>query len=219
MEQKATTVLLVRHGETDWNGLHRMQGRSDIPLNARGRKQAGFAAEALADAPIDVIYTSPLRRARETAEIIRGKRKIPLFDESGLIEISLGRWEGLTPDQIDRIFPGKYDEWRSTPGEVYIAGGENFPQVQKRAVASYKRIVGENRGNTVLLVSHMGCLSTILLYVSGLPLDDMWKHPLVNCSVSEILVPPDGTAQVVKWNENSFIPEEYKLKKPFGRVK
>ena len=84
-----TTVYMVRHGETDWNRAHRMQGWSDIPLNERGREQAAFAARALASVPLDVIYTSPLKRAEKTAEIIRGERKIPLFAEKGFIEINL----------------------------------------------------------------------------------------------------------------------------------
>lgn len=101
-----TTVYMVRHGETDWNGAHRMQGRSDIPLNERGREQASCAAKALADVPFDVIYTSPLSRAEKTAEIIRGKRNIPLIEEKGFMEIDLGKWDGHTPDEMDALYPG-----------------------------------------------------------------------------------------------------------------
>ena len=121
-----TTFYFVRHGETSWNALHRMQGRADIPLSERGKKQASFASDFFRNIKIDSIYASPLKRAFETASIIRGKRKIPIIPEKGLMEAALGRWDGHTPEEIDELYPGEYDMWRYTPGEVRVDGGETF---------------------------------------------------------------------------------------------
>lgn len=214
-----TTVYMVRHGETDWNRAHRMQGWSDIPLNERGREQAAFAAKALASVPLDVIYTSPLKRAEKTAEIIRGERKIPLFAEKGFIEINLGKWDGHTPDEMDVLYPGQYDIWRSTPGDVHIDGGETFAKVQERAWKAFLSMVNEEKGKHILLVSHMGCLSTILFKIAGYPLNDLWKHPIGNCALSRVDIETHGTMHIEEWGRDDYIPHELKMKVPFGRVK
>lgn len=214
-----TTIYMVRHGETEWNAAHRMQGWSDIPLNEKGREQASFAARKLESIPLDAIYTSPLKRAADTAEIIRGERNIPLIEEKGLIEINLGRWDGHTPDEMDALYPGQYDLWRTKPGEVHIDGGETFADVQERAFAAFRRIAEKEREKTVLLVSHMGCLSTILFKIAGYPLNDLWKHPIGNCALCEVDVDEQETMKIVKWAEDDYIPERLKMKVPFGRVK
>lgn len=214
-----TTVYMVRHGETDWNRAHRMQGWSDIPLNERGREQASFAARALASVPLDVIYTSPLKRAEKTAEIIRGERKIPLFAEKGFIEINLGKWDGHTPDEMDVLYPGQYDIWRSTPGDVHIDGGETFAKVQERAWKAFLSMVDKEKGKHILLVSHMGCLSTILFKIAGYPLNDLWKHPIGNCALCRVDIESDGTMHIEEWGRDDYIPHELKMKVPFGRVK
>lgn len=209
---------MVRHGETDWNTEHRMQGRSDIPLNERGRKQASFAAKFLKDTPIDTIYTSPLSRARETAEIIRGERPIPVIPEEGLLEIDLGAWDGCTPEDLDEKFPGAYDIWRAHPEKARPEGGETFPAVQERAAAATERIAAENRGKTVLFVSHMGCLSTVLIRASGKSLDTLWQVPIPNCGLA-VLEEEDGIWTVTEWGKADYIPEEYRLRHPFGRIR
>lgn len=214
-----TTVYMVRHGETDWNRAHRMQGWSDIPLNERGSEQAAFAARALASVPLDVIYTSPLKRAEKTAEIIRGERKIPLFAEKGFIEINLGKWDGHTPDEMDVLYPGQYDIWRSTPGDVHIDGGETFAKVQERAWKAFLSMVDKEKGKHILLVSHMGCLSTILFKIAGYPLNDLWKHPIGNCALCRVDIEADGTMHIQEWGRDDYIPHELKMKVPFGRVK
>jgi broad specificity phosphatase PhoE len=196
-----------------------MQGWSDIPLNEKGREQASFAAKKFEHTPLDAIYTSPLKRAADTAAIIRGGRNIPLTLERGLIEINLGRWDGHTPEEMDTLYPGQYDLWRTKPGEVHIDGGETFADVQDRAYAVFRRIVQKEKGKTVLLVSHMGCLSTILFRIAGYPLNDLWKHPIGNCALCEVDVDDGGAMKITKWAEDDYIPERLKMKVPFGRVK
>lgn len=213
-----TRILLLRHGETDWNAEHRMQGRSDIPLNERGRKQASFAAAFLADRTIDAVYASPLSRAAETAEIAKGKRNLPVIPEKGILEIDLGKWDGCTPEDMDEKFPGRYDIWRQSPDRAIPEGGETFRQVQERAVGAIERIAGENRGRTVLLVSHMGCITSALIRFSGKSLDTLWQIPIANCGLSE-LEEEDGIWSVRVWGRADYIPEEYRPKHPFGRMR
>lgn len=213
-----TRILLLRHGETDWNAAHRMQGRRDIPLNERGRKQASCAAAFLADMTIDAVYASPLSRAVETAEIVKGKRDLPVIPEEGILEIDLGKWDGCTPEDMDVKFPGWYDIWRQSPDKAIPEGGETFRQVQERAVAAIKRIAGENQGKTVLLVSHMGCITSALIYFSGKSLDTLWKIPIANCGLSE-LEEEDGRWTVRSWGRADYIPEEYRPKHLFGRMR
>ena len=214
-----TTIYMVRHGETEWNAAHRMQGWSDIPLNERGREQAAYAARKFEDIPLDGIYTSPLKRAADTAKIIRGKRDIPLISEKGLIEINLGRWDGHTPEEMDAQYPGQYDLWRTKPGEVHIDGGETFADVQDRAYDAFLRIVQKEKGKTLLLVSHMGCLSTILFKIAGYPLNDLWKYPIGNCALCEVDIDESGAMRITRWAEDDYIPDRLKMKIPFGRVK
>lgn len=213
-----TTIYMVRHGETEWNAAHRMQGWTDIPLNERGREQTLYVAKKFENIPLDVIYTSPLQRAVVTAEAIRGKRDIPIIEERGIKEINLGKWDGHTPDEMDVLYPGQYDIWRNTPGEVHVEGGETFKGLQERAWKAFLSIIGKNEGKTILLVSHMGCLSTILFKIAGYPLNDLWKHPIGNCALCEVEV-SGGDMEIVKWAEDDYIPDDLKLKVPFGRGK
>lgn len=214
-----TRVYMIRHGETDWNKAHRLQGWSDIPLNERGRAQAACAAKMMASVPLDVIYTSPLKRAVETAEIIRGKRAVPVISEKGFIEINLGRWDGHSPDEMDELYPGQYDIWRSTPGDVHIDGGESFAAVQERAWKSFLSMTEKNKGKHILLVSHMGCLSTILFKIAGYGLNDLWKHPIGNCALCRVDIGEEGTMHIGEWGRDDYIPDDLKMKVPFGRVK
>ena len=214
-----TTVILIRHGETDWNVVRRFQGLSDIPLNDTGRQQAGFAKNGLDGKIIDAIYTSPLQRAVETAEIIRGDREIPIYPTEGLREMGIGEWEGLLVSEIDERYPGWYDIWRTAPTQIRLKGGEPYVETQKRAWKTFWEIVRNHEGKTVLIVSHMMCISSILLTVAGIPLDEVWQHPIGNAALNIVEADSDGKAVITAWSLDEHIPEEFRLKQPFGRVK
>ncbi len=214
-----TTVILVRHGETEWNVLHRFQGLSDVPLNDTGRQQAGFAANGLRDVKLDVIYTSPLQRAAETAEIIRGGRNIPIYPSEGLKEMGVGEWEGLLVSEIDKKYPGQYDIWRTAPTRIRLKGGELFTDTQQRAWKTFWEIVKKHEGKNVLIVSHMMCISSILLTIAGIPLDEIWQHPIGNAALNIVEADSDGKAVITDCSRDGHIPEEFRLRQPFGRVK
>jgi broad specificity phosphatase PhoE len=140
-----TTLLLVRHGETDWNAERRWQGHTDVPLNARGREQAHALAEELAAEPPDVIYTSDLSRALETAEIVGGMLGLAVVADPDLREIDVGSREGLTAEQVGDC------PWDGEPHEAHAT----------RVLRAVGRIAEHHPGRRVLVVAHGGCLRRI----------------------------------------------------------
>ena len=190
-----TTIILVRHGETDWNRAGKFQGMSDIPLSKTGKYQASCARDALKDTEINAAYTSPLLRAMETASIILQGRNItpePVFD---FHEQNAGAWEGLTSEEIRRRYPQELELWSSRPSQVQIPDGETFLHVQQRATRAFWKCVHANPGKTILIASHMVCLSALLLGIAGLPIDEIWAHPISNAGLNRVEVSsPDASA-------------------------
>jgi probable phosphoglycerate mutase len=153
-----TWLLLARHGETDWNREGRWQGHADVALNDRGREQARELAARLRDEPIDVVVASDLKRAHETALIVAEMKRLPVATDAGLREIDVGRWSGLTPDEIAQCFPG-----------MATHDGETNAQHLERVVATFRRIVEVYRGRRVLVVSHGKTLRVIRRHAAGRP--------------------------------------------------
>jgi probable phosphoglycerate mutase len=141
-----TTLLLVRHGETDWNAERRFQGHADIPLNARGREQAATLAEDLADERVDVIYASDLSRARVTAEIVGARLGLPVVTDADLREIDVGPVEGLTIDESR-----EFDGWQGEPKEQHA----------ERILRAINRIAEHHPGSRVLVVTHGGSMRRV----------------------------------------------------------
>ena len=151
-------LLLARHGETEWNREGRWQGHADVALNDRGREQARELAHWMRDEPIDVIYSSDLKRAHETALIIAEQKRLPVTTDAGLREIDVGRWSGLTPDEIARCFP-----------DMATHDGETNAQHLERVIAAFHRIAGAHRGQRMLIVSHGKTLRVIRRHAAGRP--------------------------------------------------
>lgn len=206
-----TKVIMVRHGETEWNVLCKFLGSKDLPLNEKGRRQAGYAKEALKDEQIDVIYSSPMLRAYETGEIIRGDRELEIHTDDGLREIACGAWEGLNGHEVDERFPGQIELWGNRPAELRIEGGDTFAEVQERMVDAFWRIVHENRGKTILITAHMICLTLLMLYFDGKEINDMWDvKTLPNASLNILEVDDEDQVVITAWGDDSFVPEEDK---------
>jgi broad specificity phosphatase PhoE len=165
-----TTILLARHGETDWNRDGRFQGWADPPLNETGRGQAQALAIQLADVPIDAVFSSDLRRAHETALIVAEPHGIPVVVDQGLREIDVGSWSGLTRTEIEERFPGAEHH-----------DGETREEHLARVLAAVERIACARPGDRILIVSHGGSLRTLRRHALGDPV-----HPIENCSVYEL---------------------------------
>ena len=140
-----TTILLARHGETDWNRQLRFQGHADEPLNQVGRTQALDLAARLADEPIVAVYSSDLRRASETAEIVAAAKRLPVILDERFREIHVGSWQGRTREELD--------------GTAW--DGETYDNHRRRVVAAILEIARAHRGEQVLVVAHGGTLRRV----------------------------------------------------------
>lgn len=162
------TLLLARHGETDWNAERRWQGHSDIPLNERGREQARALAAELADEPLAAIYSSDLLRAYETAKTVAEHKRMTVIVDQALRETNLGVWEGLTSAEIEQRFPDDWRTWREG-GIPSGRGGETPVESRDRIVAAANRIAAAHPGEQVLVVAHGGVLRHLAIHANALP--------------------------------------------------
>ena len=167
-------LILVRHGETDWNLKRIPQGHVDIPLNDTGRKQAHAVAMRLRDWDIDAIYSSDLARAAETAKILGIAVGLPVEFSAAWREFDLGDWCGLTRIEIEERFPHEL-EALARGEDVARGGGETMAAVQARAFAEYQRLESLHQGETILVVSHGGTLKALICRLIGLDLQNMGR--------------------------------------------
>ena len=180
-------LILIRHGETEWNATLRYQGHAAIPLNDAGRLQACKAGERLARYGASALYTSDIVRAAETAELIGEQCGLAPRPMPDLREIDVGQWEGLTPEELYRRFPEHMREFDRDPARTVRLGGESYAQLQARALAALKAIEAAHRPDeTVLAVSHGGTIRALLCHVIGLDLAYFGRMWLDNGSLTEL---------------------------------
>ncbi|BAQ63793.1 histidine phosphatase family protein [Geminocystis sp. NIES-3709] len=193
-QKQGLRLLLVRHGETEWNRMSRFQGVQDIPLNDNGRQQAQKASDFLKDVSIDFAVTSPLLRPKETAEIIlQNHSSVTLTTKKDLEEISHGLWEGKLETEIEAEYPGLLNQWKEKPETVQMPEGENLDQVWKRAVDSWHEIIKENleegKMKTGLVTAHDAINKVIVCYLLGLKPANFWNIKQGNGAVTVIDYP------------------------------
>jgi len=181
---QARRVYLVRHGETKWNNIGRYQGHSDIALSDNGQRQAELLRERFRRVHLDAAYASDLKRARETATTIVAPHGLEVNLETGLREVNFGAWEGLSHQEIVAAFPKEWDEWCRDPGNRIIPRGESFYQVKERVVAAFSMIVRKEKGRSILLVAHGGCLRVLICSILGMDSNAVWRFRLDNTGVS-----------------------------------
>jgi 2,3-bisphosphoglycerate-dependent phosphoglycerate mutase len=190
-----TTILLVRHGETDWNRERRIQGQSDPPLNDLGREQSRTLAGRLASEEIDAIYSSDLRRARETAEILADELGQPVVLDPELRELDFGPWEGHTVDELHARFPEAFERWLAG-GVAEWNGGETHDAMADRIRGAVRRLAATHAGESILLVAHGGPVRVLLMDAEGLPYPEARREfrRIANCDLSRIAV-ENGTVR------------------------
>jgi phosphoserine phosphatase len=154
-----TTILLARHGESDWNHEGRWQGQADRPLTELGREQARALADRLDDTDLEAIYSSDLLRARETAEIVAASKGLQVTALPELREVDVGSWSGLTRAEAQRRFREGFARWQAG-GEGW-SDGETYEQLGNRVVGAVKRIAAEHSGGRVLVVAHGGSIRAV----------------------------------------------------------
>jgi len=179
-----TKVILVRHGQTEWNILGRYQGHSDIDLSTLGVEQANLLAQRLTKEKIDAIYTSDLKRAIKTAECIANTHQLPVHNIPELREISFGDWEGLDYHTINLKWPGEVERFFKNADSVVIPNGETFCEVEERACNVVQRIIEQHPDQTILIVSHGGTIRTLLAHALYIPLKYIWNIRQDNTAVN-----------------------------------
>ncbi len=187
---KPTTLLLVRHGQTEWNVTGQIMGQRPVPLNARGESQAARLGEFLRGRPLQGIYTSPVIRARRTADILASTLGVEVREEPGLCEIGCGDWEGrywseLAEDLVRHDFYLK-------PHEARPPGGETLKEVQARAVEVVDRLCAGVPGCRLLLVSHADVLRAILAHYLNLDLQMVRRIRIDHASLTALELSGDG---------------------------
>ena len=183
-------LVLARHGQSVSNAVRRFQGVQDVPLSELGLRQAEALGSALRRRRLAAVYTSPLARARRTAEIAAAGLGVPVVPVEDLRELSLGEWEGRTVEEI-RALPGDpYARWVRDPVVGLPPGGEPLPDVQARVVRAIGEIAAAHpNGGDVLVVCHGGVISAFLAHCLGLPLSQIWRVTLSNGSLTEVAPP------------------------------
>jgi probable phosphoglycerate mutase len=201
-------ILLVRHGETAWNREGRYQGRTDVPLSPDGEAQVTALAARLASLPIDVAVSSPLVRARRTAEVVLGTRPTRLELEPELIEISHGAWEGQLSTDVEAAHAEMLDTWRMRPDRDVPAGpdAETLGDVEARAWPVFERIADRLRGEeTALVAAHDAVNRVLLCRLLGLPLTRVWAFRQAPATLNVISGPSLREAQLVRLNDAEHV--------------
>jgi broad specificity phosphatase PhoE len=191
-----TTIVLVRHGETDWNRENRFQGHADPPLNDRGRAQARQLASELRAESFIAAYTSPLRRAHETAAIVAAELGLEPVSYDALMEVDVGSWSGLTRDEVGQRFPEGYARWLE-----YGHGwddGESYEELGDRVVSGLLEIARMHPGERVLAVTHGGPIRSALAAAEGVSFEEARRsiHVIGNCTIVPVAV-RDGKLEQV----------------------
>ena len=183
-------LLLVRHGQTAWNADRRFQGGADVELSERGRAQAEALGRALHARTFAAVYSSPLRRAQETREIVVRDRGLPVTVLPDLSEFGLGRWEGRGVDEVIASEGEGYHRWLREPLDCPPPDGEPLTHVASRVCSAVDRIISAHPdGEEVLVVGHGGIIGVYCCHLLGLSLNALWRLRIDNASLTVVLPP------------------------------
>jgi phosphoserine phosphatase len=198
-----TTIILVRHGDTDWNVEEIFRGRADIELNETGIKQARLLAKHFESVPIEAVYSSPLKRAWETAKIIAGFRNIDITLCQELIDFDYGEWQGLSHRTVKEKHETLYAEWLQNPHLVKMSRGESLDDVGRRALSVVNQVIINHQG-VVVLVSHRVVHKVIICALLGLDNSHFWNIRLDTCGITTFVCERNRYV-LTRHNDTSFL--------------
>lgn len=194
-----TILYLIRHGETGGNSEGRFQGIIDNPLNETGIEQAERLGMTFSLADLDVIYTSPLERARQTAQIIaqmHGLKKLTPIPKKGLMEMNGGLLEGKRFSDIEKEYPEVLEAMNHHLASLQCPQGESMKELYHRISQTINQIVEDNRGQVIVAVSHGIAISAYIHYASGKPFDEMPNCMIANASINKCVFDDDGNVTI-----------------------
>ncbi|WP_130806359.1 histidine phosphatase family protein [Senegalia massiliensis] len=173
-----TKLYLTRHGQTQWNIEARFQGQMGSPLTQKGIKDAENLRDRLKEVEFQAIYSSPQSRAYDTANIIKGDRKINIITDDRLKEMNFGDWEGIKGDEIKKKYFKMFDNLWNSPMDYKPNSGESYKDVYNRVIPAIEDIKKQHDGK-VLIVAHGIVLAIIMMYVEGRTIDNLWKEQVL----------------------------------------
>ena len=200
-----TCIVLVRHGQTEWNRVERFRGRADVPLNESGLAQAEATGKRVAAGwRPTAVYTSPLSRAVKTAEAVARHAALPVLVHPGLADIDYGEWQGLTPDEARSRWPDMVEAWYSAPHTAQIPGGETLAGLRARGMAAVAELAAKHAGQTIVVVGHTVINRILLLGVLGLGNDRFWHLRQDTCAINVFEV-EGGEYTLVSMNDTCHL--------------
>ena len=199
-----TTIILVRHGQTEWNREERFRGIVDVPLNATGWAQARAVGSRLSDYPIAAVYTSPLSRARDTARAIAERLSLPVRDMRGLKDIDYGMWAGLSVAEVEQRYPDLLAAWYAKPHTTRPPGGESLGELRKRSMKAVQEVIVQHQDDTVVLVGHVTLNRVVCCAILGLDDSHFWRVRQQNACIN-IFEHHDGRFDIVTLNDTCHL--------------
>ncbi len=196
-------IILARHGETEWNVEEIFRGKIDIELNETGIKQAELLAEYLRVVKIEAIYSSPLKRALKTAEVIASRHKLDVQIAPGLFDLDFGEWQGLPSQEVRKKYRELYAEWTRNPHHVKMPGGESLNDVRERALGVVDEVIARYEG-TVILVSHRVVNKVLICALLGLDNSHFWQIRQDTCGITTFIY-ENGQFILTEHNNTSFL--------------
>jgi broad specificity phosphatase PhoE len=196
-------IILARHGETDWNVEEIFRGRIDVELNETGVKQAELLAGYLRDLRLTAIYSSPLKRALKTAELIASYHHLNIVVTDDLIDFDYGEWQGLSHQVLKDKHKELYAKWLKKPHQVTMPAGESLDDVRRRAVGLVDKVIARHEG-TVALVSHRVVNKVLICALLGLDNSHFWNIRLDTCGITTFIY-EKGRFILTRHNDTSFL--------------
>lgn len=194
-------IILVRHGETEWNVEGRYQGQEDTELSERGLKQGHCLAEGLKSVPLDICIASPLKRSFMTASFCAELHNLPVAKDNRLLEINHGIWEGKLATDIAKTYPKEFAQWHSTPASVTMPGegGENLEKVRARVRQAFDEYAKTYENKTILVAAHDAVNKVIICDLLEIDLNHFWQIKQDNTCIN-VLEYEDGRWRIVLLN-------------------
>lgn len=181
-------LIFIRHGETDWSRSqnHSFRGRIDIPLNGNGINQAKTVGSRLKNENIAQIFSSPLKRAYDTAIEIAKLQGLPVNNHQGFIDLDFGDWQGQLHSEVKREFPKLFFKWHHAPHNMKFPNGESLDKVYCRIKKAITNLINNHEDEKLVIVTHGAVLRVVLCYLHGVGIEKYWQFTMENCAITRV---------------------------------
>lgn len=204
-----TRLILVRHAQAEGNFLREFHGWTDSGITELGHQQAALAAKRLKEIRMDVLYSSTMKRALETARYISKEKELPILRTDQLKEINGGAWEGVKFDQLPQRWPKEHDTWENKPHLHQMPNGESVKEFQERLIKEMESIIAANPGKTICIVTHGTAIKSLMCYFQACDLAEMVKIPWYDNTSLTILEHEEGRFTTLMEGDASHLGKEF----------